>query len=123
MLLCDEDGCGVVQHAACSLQKDSRARHWRCDDCWLMAGERPAEGSREIGASSGGQGNCPIRKSATKQRRTSTAGRLGWEVGARVLDACGAEYVIAAMQHRYVQCSRPDALDFATTAAESYNCF
>ena len=39
VLLCDEEGCGAVQHAACSMQSDSRARQWRCDDCWLLAGE------------------------------------------------------------------------------------
>jgi hypothetical protein len=38
VLLCDEAGCKAVQHAACSMQKDSAAPKWRCDDCWLMAG-------------------------------------------------------------------------------------
>ena len=28
VLLCDEDGCGAVQHAACSMQNDSTAQHW-----------------------------------------------------------------------------------------------
>ena len=37
----------------------------------------------------------------------STVDRLGWVTGARVLDACGVEHVIRAMQHGYVQCSRP----------------
>ena len=37
----------------------------------------------------------------------SVADRLGWVTGARVLDACGVEHVIQAMQHGYVQCSRP----------------
>ena len=42
-----------------------------------------------------------------KRRRMSTADRLGWVTGARVLDACGVEHVIRAMQHGYVQCSQP----------------
>ena len=46
-------------------------------------------------------------KAAAKRRRTSTASRLGWVTGAKVLDACGLEHVIATMQHGYVQCSRP----------------
>ena len=37
----------------------------------------------------------------------SVTDRLGWVTGARVLDACGVEHVIQAMQHGYVQCSRP----------------
>ena len=37
----------------------------------------------------------------------NAADRLGWVTGARVLDACGVEHVIRAMQHGYVQCSRP----------------
>ena len=58
MLLCDEASCGAVQHAACSMQSNAEAQHWRCDDCWLMAGERPKEGSRRIGAGSDRQGGC-----------------------------------------------------------------
>ena len=54
VLLCDEASCGAVQHAACSMQNDSKAQHWRCDDCWLTAGERPREGSRRVGAGSKG---------------------------------------------------------------------
>ena len=107
VLLCDEDGCGAVQHAACSMQGDSRARHWRCDDCWLMAGERPAEGSRGVGTSSDRRGHRQALKAAAKRKRTSTAGRLGWVTGAKVLDACGVEHVIETMQHGYMRCSRP----------------
>ena len=98
MLLCDEDGCGAVQHAACSMQGDSRARHWRCDNCWLMAGERPAEGSRGVGTSSDRRGRRRALKAAVKRKCTSTASCLGWVTGAKVLDACGVEHVIETMQ-------------------------
>ena len=107
MQLCDEAGCKAVQHAACSMQNDSAAPHWRCDDCWLMAGERPAEGSRRIEAGSSRQGDCPAEGTAAKRRRLSTVSRLGWVAGAKVLDANGVEHTIQAMQHGYVQCNRP----------------
>ena len=41
----------------------------------------------------------------------SVTDRLGWVTGATVLDACGVEHVIRAMQHGYVQCSRPGCSD------------
>ena len=107
MLLCDEVGCEAVQHAACSMQNNSAAQHWRCDDCWLMAGERPAEGSRRIEAGSDRQGDRPAEEAAAKRKRLSTVCRLGWVAGAKVLDANGVEHTIQAMQHGYVQCSRP----------------
>jgi len=107
VLLCDEEGCGAVQHAECSMQSDPDARHWRCDDCWLMAGERPREARRRIGQGASEWGDCRAEPSSAKRRRMSTTDRLGWVTGARVLDACGVEHVIQAMQHGYVQCSRP----------------
>lgn len=102
VLLCNEGGCGAVQHAACSMQGDSKARHWRCDDCWLMAGERPAEGSRRVGTSSGSQDHHPTTKTAAKRKRLGTASRPGWVMGARVLDACGVEHSIEAMQRTWI---------------------
>ena len=107
VLLCDEDGCGAVQHADCSMQSDPNVQHWRCDDCWLMAGERPREGTQQIGQGTSEQDGHRAGASLAKRRRMSTADRLGWVTGARVLDACGVEHVIQAMQHGYVQCSRP----------------
>ena len=90
MLLCDEAGCKAVQHAACSMQNDSAVPHWRCDDCWLMAGERPAEGSRRIEAGSSRQGDRPAEETAAKRRQLSTVHQLGWVAGAKVLDVNGA---------------------------------
>ena len=107
VLLCDEDGCGAVQHADCSMQSDPNARRWRCDDCWLRAGERPKEGTRRIGQGTSAREGQETGASVVKRRRMSTADRLGWVTGARVLDACGVEHVIRAMQHGYVQCSQP----------------
>ena len=107
MLLWGEEGCGAVQHAACSMQSDSKAQHWRCDDCWLMAGERPKERPRGVGAGSDRRGGCQAEKATAKRRRMGTVHRLGWVAGAKVLDACGVEHAIQAMQHGYVQCSRP----------------
>ena len=107
MLLCDEDGCDVVQHEACSMQNNSAVQHWRCDDCWLISGERPAEGSRRIGTGTSHQAGHPVGRAAAKRQRLSTTCRLGWVAGARVLDANGVEHTIQAMQHGYVQCSRP----------------
>ena len=107
MLLCDKDGCGAVQYAACSMQGDSKAQQWRCDDCWLMAGERPREGAGGDRASSDRRNGCQAEKAEAKRKRMSTADRLGWVTGAKVLDACGVEHTIQAMQHGYVQCSRP----------------
>ena len=37
----------------------------------------------------------------------STVHQLSWMAGAKVLDACRVEHIIQAMQHGYVQCSRP----------------
>ena len=88
------------------MQNNSAAQHWRCDDCWLMAGERPAEGSRRIEAGSDRE-DRPAGKAAAKRQRLSAACRLGWVAGAKVLDANGVEHTIQAMQHGYVQCSRP----------------
>ena len=107
MLLCDKDGCGAVQYAACSMQGDSKAQQWRCDDCWLMAGERPKEGSRRVGAGSEKRRGSQAEKATAKRRRMSTVHQLGWVAGAKVLDASGMEHTIQAMQHGYVQCSRP----------------
>ena len=107
VLLCDEEGCGAVQHAACSMQSDSRAQHWRCDNCWLLAGERPAGGPRGVRERSDSSDRRQTLAAETKRRCVSTAGRLGWVAGARVLDARGVEHIIEAMRHGYVQCSRP----------------
>ena len=107
MLLCDEVDCRAVQHAACSMQSNSEAQHWRCGDCWLMAGERPEEGSRRIEAGSDKLGGSQAEEATAKRRRLSTVHRLGWVTGAQVLDASGVEHTIQAMQHGYVQCSRP----------------
>ena len=107
VLLCDEDGCGAVQHADCSMQSDPNAQRWRCDDCWLKAGERPKEGTRRIGQRTSAREGQETGASSAKRRRMSTTDRLGWVTGARVLDACGVEHVIRATQHGYVQCSRP----------------
>ena len=107
MLLCDEEGCGAVQHAACSMQSDSEARWWRCDDCWLAAGERPVEEARGVRAGSDRQDGCQIEGAKAKRNRMSAVDRLGWVAGVRVLDARGVEHVIQAMRHGYVQCSRP----------------
>ena len=107
MFACDVAGCGAVQHAACSMQNDTKARHWRCDGCWLAAGERPVEGSRRVTSSSSGRGGGQAEKATADRQRMSTAHRLGWVAGAKVLDACGVEHIIQAMKHGYVQCSRP----------------
>ncbi len=107
MLLCDEAGCGAVQHATCPMQSNSKAQHWCCDDCWLMAGERLKEGSKRIGEGSDRQGGCQAEEATAKRRRMSTVHQLGWVAGAKVLDASGMEHTIQAMQHGYVQCSRP----------------
>ena len=124
MLLCDEDGCGAVQHAACSMQSDSRARHWRCDDCWLMAGERPAEGLRGVGTSSDRRGCHQAVKAAAKRKRTSTASRLGWVTGAKVLDACWVEHMsLRPCSMDMCSVAGRATLDFETTVAENYNCF
>ena len=106
MLLCDEVDCGAVQHAACSMQSNSEVQHWHCDDCWLMAGEQPEEGSRRIEAGSDGQGSYQAEEVTAKQRQLSMVHRLSWVTGAKVLDASGVEHTIQAMQHGYVQCSR-----------------
>jgi hypothetical protein len=89
------------------MQNNSAAQHWCCDDCWLMAGERPEEGSRRIEAGSDRQGDRPAEEATAKRRRLSTVHRLGWVTGANVLDANGVEHTIQAMQHGYVQCNRP----------------
>ena len=68
MLLCDEAGCGAVQHASCSMQSNSQAQLWRCDDCWLMAGERPKEGSGRIGAGFDRRGGCQAEETTAKRR-------------------------------------------------------
>ena len=103
MLLCDEVGCDAVQHEACSMQNNSAAQHWRCDDCCLMAGERPEEGPSRIEASSDRQGDSQAGEATVKRRRLSAVHRLGWVTGAKVLDMSGVEHTIQAMQHGYVQ--------------------
>ena len=50
---------------------------------------------------------CQAAGTGAKRKRMSTADCLGWVAGAKVLDACGIEHIIQAMQHGYVQCSRP----------------
>ena len=103
VLLCGMEGCKAVQHAACSMQSDARAQQWRCDDCWLLAGERPP--AREGGAVEGSgvrdQGQSSRHKA--KRKHTGAAGRQGLLIGAQVLNACGVEHIIRAMQHGYVQ--------------------
>ena len=89
------------------MQSNSEAQHWRCDDCWLMAGERLKEGARRIGEGSDKRGGCQAAEATAKRRRLGTVHRLGWVTGAKVLDASGMEHTIQAMQHGYVQCSRP----------------
>ena len=65
------------------------------------------EGSRRVGASSSRRGGGQAEKATAKRQQMSTVHRLGWVAGAKVLDACGVEHIIQAMQHGYVQCSRP----------------
>ena len=105
MLLCDEADCRVVQHAACSMQSNSEAQHWCCDNCWLMAGEQPEEGSRRIEAGSDWQGGCQAEEATAKWRQLSMVHQLSWVTGAKVLDVSRVEHTIQAMQHGYVQCS------------------
>ena len=88
------------------MQSNSEAQHWRCGDCWMMAGERPEEGSRRIEAGSDKLGGSQAEEATAKRRRLSTVHRLGWVTGAKVLDASGVEHTIQAMQHEYVQCNR-----------------
>ena len=52
-------------------------------------------------------------KHTAKRKRTGEAGRQGWVIGARVLNACGVEHIIRAMRHGYVQCSRPDCTEIS----------
>ena len=105
VLLCDVNGCKAVQHAACLMQSDARAQQWRCDDCWLLAGERPParEGGAVKGAGVQNQPQSSRHIFKAKRRRTGTAGRQGWLVGAWVMNACGVEHIIRAMRHGYVQ--------------------
>ena len=38
LLKCDNVGCAVVQHVACSTQTDMSISPWVCEDCWMMIG-------------------------------------------------------------------------------------
>ena len=76
-----------------------------------MAGERPTDSARRISWSADEQGSRRTGTSPAKRKRMNVTDRLGWVTGARVLDACGVEHVIQAMQHGYVQCSRPGCSD------------
>ena len=130
--MCDGEGCKSVQCAACSMQNDSRAQYWPCDDCWLLADERPPQagiGMAEESDAHGGHaqssgGVSPIsagrtlgteasRGAVACKKRVGPASREGWVVGARVINACGVESIIRFMGNGYIQCGRPDCSEIS----------
>ena len=75
VLLCDMEGCKAAQHATCSMQNDTRAQHWRCEDCWLLAGERVSLRTDVVKGSSR-RSRCQPSMPTAKRKRTGAAGRL-----------------------------------------------